>query len=353
MSDDRVEGQLDYWRDVSWAAIIFGALLALAVSVMLHILGIGVTASSVDTSQRASDALYTLGGVSGFWNLVSTAVSLFIGGFVASTLARTFTSGRAAIYGLGVWAITTLVATAVIVPTLLNVAGNTISAAGTVADRAAQALGSATSGAANAAAQLLPSGIVDRVQRTLTGNTTGEVDQNALQQITTLIGERAKGDWTPQQQAQLNDAVAKAAKISPDDARRRVDEAENTINSAIQQTSDTARRAAEVTRQAAEGASFWVFTSMLIGLIAAIFGASYGERDENDLPAFVRLRFSQGAGPVSPWGLRAQPAEPSLLDCAEREGPPRLSDRQIQEKPVQTTLIAAGVGFLVGMLLTR
>ena len=257
---------------------------------MLHILGIGVTASSIDTSQHASDALTTIGGVGGVWNLVATAVSLFIGGFVASTLARTFTSSRAAIYGLGVWAITTLVATAVIVPTLLNGAGNAISAAGTVADRAAQALGSATSGAASGVSQLLPSGIVDRVQRTLIGNNTGDVDQNALQQITTLIGQRAKGDWSPQQRAQLNDAVAKAAKISPDDARRRVDEAENSINSTIQQASDTARHAAEVTRQAAAGASLWVFASMLIGVIAAIFGARYGERDERELPAFVRLR---------------------------------------------------------------
>ena len=146
------------------------------------------------------------------------------------------------------------------------------------------------------ATQLLPSGIVDRVQRTLIGNNTGEVDQNALQQITTLIGQRAKGDWTPQQRAQLNDAVSKVAKISPDDARRRVDEAENTINSAIQQTSDTVRRAAEVTRQAVAGASFWVFASMLIGAIAAVFGARYGERDEKDLPAFVRLRFSERHG---------------------------------------------------------
>ncbi|MGA9268024.1 MAG: hypothetical protein WBV79_16465, partial [Rhodomicrobium sp.] len=281
---------IDYWRDVSWTAIIFGALLALAVSVMLQILGIGVTASSVDTSQRASDALTTIGGVAGVWILVSTAVSLFIGGFVASTLARTFTNGRAAIYGLGVWAITTLVVTAAVVPTLLNGAGNAISAAGTVADRAAQALGSATSGAASGVSQLLPSGIVDRVQRTLIGNNTSDVDQNALQQITTLIGQRAKGDWSPQQRAQLNDAVAKAAKISPDDARRRVDEAENAVNSAIQQASDTARHAAEVTRQAAAGASLWVFASMLIGVIAAIFGARYGERDERELPAFVRLR---------------------------------------------------------------
>ena len=134
------------------------------------------------------------------------------------------------------------------------------------------------------------------MQRTLIGNNTGEVDQNALQQITTLIGQRAEGDWTPQQRAQLNDAVAKVAKISPDDARRRVDETENTINNAIQQTSDTARRAAEVTRQAAAGASYWVFASMLIGLIASIFGARFGERDEKDLPAFARLRFSERPG---------------------------------------------------------
>jgi CHASE3 domain sensor protein len=297
MPDNKVEDQLDYWRNLSWAAIIFGTVLALSVSVMLHILGVGVTATSVDTNARASDALFTLGGVSGIWNLAATAVSLFIGGFVASTLAHTFTSGRAAIYGLGVWAITTLVATAVIVPTLLNGAGNTLSAVGAVGDRAAQALGSATSGAASGttqlASQILPSGIVDRVQRTLIGNTTGEVDQNALQQITTLLGQRAKGDWSPQQRAQLNDAVSKVAKISPDDARRRVDEAENAINSAIQQTSDTARRAAEVTRQTVAGASFWIFASMLIGAIAAVFGARYGERDEKDLPSFARLRFSE------------------------------------------------------------
>jgi hypothetical protein len=90
----------------------------------------------------------------------------------------------------------------------------------------------------------------------LIGNNSGDVDQNALQQVTTLISQRAKGDWTPQQRGQLNDTVAKAAKISPDDARRRVDEAENAINSTIQQASDTARRAADVTRQAAAGALY-------------------------------------------------------------------------------------------------
>jgi ABC-type transport system involved in multi-copper enzyme maturation permease subunit len=293
MSDETVETQLDYWRPLSWSAIIFGALLALAVSVMLHILGLGLTASVVDTNSRASDALATVGGVSGIWYLISTAVALFVGGFVASTLARTFTNGRAAVYGLGVWALTTLTATAILVPALINGAGNTISAAGTVADRAASALGSAGN-AATQAAQNIPNGVLDRVQRTLLGNPTGQVDQNAVQEITTLLGQRvSQGDWTPQQRNQLISAVARAANISQDDARRRVDEAQTTINNTLQEASDAVRRAAEVTRQAVAGAAYWAFASMLIGAIAALIGARYGELDEEDLPAFARMRFSR------------------------------------------------------------
>jgi hypothetical protein len=293
MSDETVETQLDYWRPLSWSAIIFGALLALAVSVMLHILGLGLTASVVDTNSRASDALATVGGVSGIWYLISTAVALFVGGFVASTLARTFTNGRAAVYGLGVWALTTLTATAILVPALINGAGNTISAAGTVADRAASALGSAGN-AATQAAQNIPNGVLDRVQRTLLGNPTGQVDQNAVQEITTLLGQRvSQGDWTPQQRNQLISAVARAANIPQDDARRRVDEAQTTINNTLQEASDAVRRAAEVTRQAVAGAAYWAFASMLIGAIAALIGARYGELDEEDLPAFARMRFSR------------------------------------------------------------
>lgn len=295
MADEALETQLDYWRPLSWSAIIFGALLALAVSVMLHILGLGLTASVVDTNNRASDALATVGGVSGIWYLISTAVALFIGGFVASTLARTFTNGRAAVYGLGVWALTTLIATAILVPALINGAGNAISAAGTVADRAATAIGSAGS-TATQAAQNIPSGVIDRVQRTLLGATTGgqPVDQNAVQDITTLLGQRvSQGDWSPQQRNQLIAAVARAANIPQDDARRRVDEAQTTINNTLQEATEAVRRAAEVTRQAVAGASYWAFASMLIGAIAALLGARYGELDEEDLPAFARMRFSR------------------------------------------------------------
>jgi hypothetical protein len=277
------------WRSISWSSIIFGALIALAISLALKTLGLGVSASSVDTSSRATDAISTAAGVGGIWSLVSTAIALFIGGFVASTLAHTFTGKRAAIYGLGVWSLTTLISTAVIVPALVRGTGDALTAAGTVVDRT---LGAVGAGASQATSNL-PAGLADRIQRTLIGTPPSgqQVDQGAVQEITSLIGQRiTQGDWTPQQRTQLNSAVARAAGISQDDARRRVDEAQDTINFVISQAQEKARQAAEAAREAVATAAYSAFAAMLLGLIGAILGARYGELEEEELPTFARVR---------------------------------------------------------------
>jgi hypothetical protein len=288
MGNEQIDPKIDQWRRLSWSSIIFGTILALAVSTMLHVLGIGVTASIVDPNSRASDNLATVAGTTGIWFLLSTAFGLFLGGFLASTLSRTFSDRRAAIYGLGVWALATLITMAFVVPTLLGGAGSAINTAGTLADRAANLLGAAGSSISQAA----PSDLIDRVQRTLTGTSgNAQVDQNAVREITTLVGQRVtQGNWTPQQRDQLNNAVARAANISPDDARRRVDEAQTTIGSAIQQGEQRLRQAADTARSALAGAAYWAFASMLIGAIAALLGARLGEFDESDLPSFARMR---------------------------------------------------------------
>jgi hypothetical protein len=291
MVEKDVETQLDYWRPLSWSAIIFGSLLALALSIMLHILGLGVTATVTDPNSSASENMVTVGGVSGVWFLVSTAISLFIGGFVASTISRTFSDGRAAIYGLGVWALCTLATMAVVVPAIVRGASTTLNVAGAVAERTASALGAAGS-TATQAAQNVPGGLVNQVQQVLLGS-TGQVDQSAARDIGRLLSMRLlQGNWTPDQRDQLISSVARAANISPDDARRRVDEAQNTLNAAVEQAQETLRRAAEATRATIAAASYWAFAAILIGAIAALFGARYGELDEKDLPSFARMRFS-------------------------------------------------------------
>jgi hypothetical protein len=286
--------KLDLWRPLSWSAIIYGALLALALSIMLHILGLGITATLTDPNSSASENIATVGGVSGIWFLVATAISLFVGGFVASTISRTFSEGRAAIYGLGVWALCTLATMSVVVPAIVRGAGTTLNVAGAVVDRTASALG-AVGSTATQAAQNVPSGLTSQVQQVLLGTTNlDQADQTAVRDVTRLLGLRViQGNWTQEQRDQLIKNVARVANISPDDARRRVEEAENTLNQAVQQAQQTLRQAAEATRTALAAASYWAFAALLIGAIAALFGARYGELDESELPTFARMRFSR------------------------------------------------------------
>jgi hypothetical protein len=295
VDESRGVPRLEDWRSLSWSSIIFGTLGALAVSVMLHVLGLGVGASTADANARASDTLSLIGGVTGIWFLCSTAISLFIGGFIASSLAHTFTGKRAVVYGFGVWALSTLIIMSVVVPALTQGASSAINTAGTVVDRAGAVLTSAA-GTGTQAAQNAPSGLADSLQRTLIGTPSGQADQGAVQDVARLLGQRfVQGEWTSQQRDQLTNDVAKIANVSPDDARRRVDEVQNTINTTLEQAQQRVRQAAETVRRAIATAAYSAFAAMLIGLLAALFGARFGELDEDQLPAFARIRLRQNS----------------------------------------------------------
>jgi hypothetical protein len=263
------------WRHISWSSLIFGSIFALAVSAMLHLLTIGLTATISGNTGLASSDMVKIGGASALLFLVATAISLFTGGFVASSLAKTFTAGRAMTYGLGVWALTTLMVLAVTVPAFLRTASGVANSAGTVMDRAASALSQA--GDQNS--------ILQQAQNTLLGTDVSQMDRGTVQDIGRLTGLRVtQGSLNQQQRDQLVSDVAQAGKISQDDARRRVNEAENTI-------AETVRRVGEAARKTVEGTAYAFFATMLVGMIAALMGAYFDELDESELPAFARMRF--------------------------------------------------------------
>ncbi len=242
---------------------------------MLHLLAIGLTATISGNAEPTSNDMVKIGGASALLFLVATAISLLVGGFVASSLAKTFSAGRAMTYGLGVWALTTLIVLAVTVPTFFRAVSSAANTADTVIDRAASALGQG--GDQNSRLR--------QIQNTLVGTDTSQIDQGTVQDIARLTGLRVtQGNWTQQQRDQLVSDVARAGKISQDDARRRVNEAESTI-------ADTVRKVAEAARTTVEGTAYAFFATMLVGMIAALFGAYFGERDEEELPAFARMRF--------------------------------------------------------------
>jgi hypothetical protein len=85
---------------ISWGAIAGGSVLALAVYFLLTLLG---GALGLSIHGHVADKSLAVGAVA--WAVLATAVSLFVGGFIASQLSTGENKVEGAVYGLLVWAV--------------------------------------------------------------------------------------------------------------------------------------------------------------------------------------------------------------------------------------------------------
>jgi hypothetical protein len=85
---------------ISWAAIVAGSMLAMAVSLLLTLLG---TAVGLSIHENVNGRGMAIGAV--VWAVLVTAGSLFLGGFVASQMTTGENKFEGALYGLLVWAV--------------------------------------------------------------------------------------------------------------------------------------------------------------------------------------------------------------------------------------------------------
>lgn len=125
-------------RRISWGAVFAGVIMALAVQILLAMLGVGVGLSTVDTATGDTPSATTLGIGAAIWWGVSYLVALFIGGYVAARLGGLLVSLDGALHGLLTWAFALIVSlyllgTAVgsVVGGTFSVLSGTLSAAGT------------------------------------------------------------------------------------------------------------------------------------------------------------------------------------------------------------------------------
>lgn len=138
---------------ISWRGIFAGVVTALAISVVLGLLGISLGFSMVEPLEK--DPMSGVGTAFGIWSLVSVLISLAAGGFMAGYVSQ----ARGCTQGFLVWAAVLLIGTAL--------TGQAISAATKAAGSALTTVGSgaasAASGAAKGAAGVA-SGIVSGIQ---------------------------------------------------------------------------------------------------------------------------------------------------------------------------------------------
>lgn len=229
--------------------------------------------------------------------IISTAIGLFIGGFIAANLSRTFSDERAVIYGLGVWALSALITMAIALSSIMSGLGSAAQTAGNVAGGTLQFLGSTAQGIASGGAQMAQGAspeVMRRLEQALTGGQPGQVNPQGAQQIMSILQNAIQqGELNQQQRQQLETAVAQTFNIPPEQARQRVEQVQSQVQQAVGEVRETAREVADATLTAVATTAYWSFAAILIGAIAALLGARYGALDEQDLPRFARLRLTR------------------------------------------------------------
>lgn len=315
--------------NASWGAIFVGVVVALAVLLTLSLvaaaLGLGIADPTSD------DPFDNVGTAVGLWSIVSLAVALAAGSFVAGVLAV-----RAGVmHGLAVWATSTLalvVAVVFAVSGALGVAGSVVgsvgsaigSGAGTVAGVAGDAVGAATAAIGDELGDVDGAALSDDVQQVLADTGVAELQPDyleaQLEEARSEVGDAAVelvtdpgryeeifGELASSLQTRVDaiseavdrDAIATSVATNTDltgaEAEEAVEEAVAAVESTtelfdnaqaalaeageeVPQLIDDARQTLDDAADAAARAALWAFAGLVIGAAIASFAALWGSR---------------------------------------------------------------------------
>jgi hypothetical protein len=250
---------------VSWSAVIAGALVTAALSLILLALGTGLGLSSVSPLSNVGGSASTLGATAIVWLIAMEIVSSSMGGYLAGRLRTKWASihsdevyFRDTAHGFLAWA-TALVVTAAF-----------LASAATVMTGSA---GPSTTGSQSGSRVQSVEGqgfdpnayFVDTMFRTDTSksdaignsvrNEAGVIFANALRQ----------GNLSPADKAYLDQLVSTKTGTTQGDADKRVSD-----------VFANAQEAAEASRKAVAHSLLWAFLALLIGAFCASLSATIG-----------------------------------------------------------------------------
>src|SRR5215470_4100107 len=273
-----LEKRMRSYSRISWGAVLAGAVVAAATMILLSLLGVAFGASGLNIMQTTADDLKSFGVGAGIWGAINMILSMAFGGYVAARLSGTHSHLDGELHGITVWAVALLLATVL----LARVVSGAI---GTVATGAATAASGALSGAGSLTGSLTqivsPQALLDRLQQSLisSGDPTQMTRAQITSEIAALTGRRVlNGSFTDQERDRLNALVAVQAGITKEEAARRVLRMEQDATTTLAQAEQQARIAADTAARGAALGAKALFSSLLLGLAAAMVGAWIGTR---------------------------------------------------------------------------
>ena len=305
---------------IHWGAIFAGALIAVAVSFALNLLGFGIGLSTINPTTEAQP-FQGLGTGAIIWYVVANLIALFTGGYVAGRLAGFPKETTAGLHGVLSWALFTVVSLYLInsaVGRVFNTVGATLSAVSTTAGDAVAAVVPDELGKQiqqelrerninlgtirNEAYALLedtdkaaldPDNLAQDIDQSVSAAQSGAADaaqspyaaSREINEVLDRIGQQGDQVVNAADQDALVNILTNRTDLSETEARRTVagwaqqyEETMVTVDQKINELGDTAANVGEDVADGLATASILGFLALLAGAGAAFFGGVTGRQ---------------------------------------------------------------------------
>jgi len=263
----------------SWGAIVAGALVAAAVSLIMLALGAGLGLTAVSPWQAYGVTAATFAATTAIWLIVTQWVAAGLGGYIAGRL-RTRWIGththevffRDTAHGLVTWALATVVVVSVLGSYVSSLIGGGFHAATTVAAGGVESIAtSSMSPAANYGLDKLFRGSGDSPS-----GTTGHRGEAAH----ILANAVTSGEVPAADRAYLAALISNTTGTSAAEAEKRVDDAAASAIAAQTKVKELA----DAGRKASAEAAIFTALAMLVGAFIASVSAALGGRVRDQHP---------------------------------------------------------------------
>jgi hypothetical protein len=305
---------------VSWGAIFAGLVVAIALQILLGLLGLGLGFTILDPTDPIG-GIRSWGIGTGIYVVLVQVLSLFAGGYIAARLSPALTHQSAMFHGLSIWALATII--------MVWLGGTTVGLAVGGLSSAISAVGAGTAQAVETVIpddinlpdlsyDALPEPIKQRLRqngitpenfqqelRSAYRQVVSEQERRQLMQrlrqtITAILRNPAQapeeidqamddvlgegGILSEEDLTELQNTLQSRLNLSDQEVQQITQQIPQTINAAraalkegVQTATQEAAQAAEQVSNAIATAALWLFFANLLALVAAVVGGRVGE----------------------------------------------------------------------------
>lgn len=296
---------------ISWGAIFAGAVIALGLTILFGLMGTAMGFGAIEP--RSGNPFSGLGIGTAIWWIVTSLVSLGIGGYIAGRDSGQTERSSAMAHGAAMWGFVTIVTLWIASSVIGSTVSTATNAVAGIASTGAQVVGSvggavlpdnaSMSGPSREAREqvrreadqiLSEAGIGNEELSQARDEVTGAVEGvarnpgQAGQEIDRLVDNLFGGPdavFSPSDRERLIEELTTRAGMTPQEAEqvaarweRQAQDAAGAVQSAASNVGDAAVKASDSALDALSSAAWYAFFAGLLSLAAAMFAAAAGAR---------------------------------------------------------------------------